>query len=115
MILQELFLSSATTVDEARWLEAQGVDAIIVQGIAAKGHRGSFLSSDASLQLGTLALVPQVVDAPGGPGHRRRGHRRRERCRGGQGARRGRRAGRDCLPPVSRGEYERRAWRGAQE
>jgi nitronate monooxygenase len=56
-------LSSATTVDEARWLEAQGVDAVIVQGIEAGGHRGSFLSADMTLQLGTLALVPQVVDA----------------------------------------------------
>jgi nitronate monooxygenase len=56
-------LSSATTVDEARWLEAQGVDAVIVQGIEAGGHRGSFLSPNMSLQLGTLALVPQVVDA----------------------------------------------------
>src|SRR5688572_6804214 len=36
-------VSSATTVDEARWLEARGVDAIIAQGIEAGGHRGSFL------------------------------------------------------------------------
>jgi nitronate monooxygenase len=56
-------LSSATTVDEARWLEAQGVDAVIAQGIEAGGHRGSFLSNDLSLQLGTVALVPQVADA----------------------------------------------------
>jgi nitronate monooxygenase len=56
-------LSSATTVDEARWLEAQGVDAVVVQGIEAGGHRGSFLSNDLSLQLGTFALVPQVADA----------------------------------------------------
>jgi nitronate monooxygenase len=56
-------LSSATTVDEARWLEARGVDAIIAQGLEAGGHRGSFLSNDVSAQLGTLALVPQIVDA----------------------------------------------------
>jgi nitronate monooxygenase len=56
-------LSSATTVDEARWLEAHGADAIIAQGIEAGGHRGSFLSEDLSLQLGTFALVPQIVDA----------------------------------------------------
>lgn len=56
-------LSSATTVDEARWLEAQGVDAVIAQGIEAGGHRGSFLSEDLSLQPGTFALVPQIVDA----------------------------------------------------
>jgi nitronate monooxygenase len=56
-------LSSATTVDEARWLEARGVDAIIAQGIEAGGHRGMFLSADVATQLGTLALVPQIVDA----------------------------------------------------
>jgi nitronate monooxygenase len=56
-------LSSATTVDEARWLEAHGVDAVIAQGIEAGGHRGSFLSEDLSEQLGTFALVPQIVDA----------------------------------------------------
>jgi len=56
-------LSSATTVDEARWLEARGVDAIIAQGIEAGGHRGMFLSTDPSTQLGTLALVPQIADA----------------------------------------------------
>jgi len=56
-------LSSATTVDEARWLEAHEVDAIIAQGIEAGGHRGSFLSEDLTLQLGTFALVPQIVDA----------------------------------------------------
>lgn len=56
-------VSSATTVAEARWLEAHGVDAIIAQGLEAGGHRGMFLSSDLNTQLGTLALLPQVVDA----------------------------------------------------
>jgi nitronate monooxygenase len=56
-------LSSATTVDEARWLEARGVDAIVAQGIEAGGHRGMFLSDDLTTQVGTLALVPQVVQA----------------------------------------------------
>jgi len=56
-------LSSATTVAEARWLEARGVDAIIAQGAEAGGHRGIFLSDDISTQAGTFALVPQVVDA----------------------------------------------------
>jgi nitronate monooxygenase len=55
-------LSSATTVDEARWLEARGVDAIIAQGIEAGGHRGMFLTADLSTQLGTMALVPQIAD-----------------------------------------------------
>jgi nitronate monooxygenase len=56
-------LSSATTVDEARWLEAHGVDAIIAQGLEAGGHRGMFLSENLDTQVGTLALVPQIVDA----------------------------------------------------
>jgi len=56
-------LSSATTVDEARWLEARGVDAIIAQGSEAGGHRGMFLSDDVATQIGTLALVPQIARA----------------------------------------------------
>jgi nitronate monooxygenase len=55
--------SSATTVAEARWLEDQGADAVIAQGIEAGGHRGMFLTTEPTSQLGTLALVPQVVDA----------------------------------------------------
>lgn len=56
-------LSSATTVREARWLEAHGADAIIAQGAEAGGHRGMFLTDRASEQPGTFALVPQVADA----------------------------------------------------
>ncbi|WP_034292014.1 nitronate monooxygenase family protein [Herbaspirillum sp. RV1423] len=56
-------LSSATTVAEARWLEEQGVDAIIAQGLEAGGHRGFFLSHDLTTQLGTFALLPQIVRA----------------------------------------------------
>ncbi len=56
-------LSSATTVEEARWLEARGVDAIIAQGLEAGGHRGSFLSDALHLQAGTFALLPQIVRA----------------------------------------------------
>ena len=54
-------LSSATTIEEARWLEAQGVDAIIAQRLEAGGHRGIFLSEDLSTQVGTFALLPQMV------------------------------------------------------
>lgn len=54
-------LSSATTINEARWLEARGVDAIIAQGFEAGGHRGTFLSDDLSEQVGTFALLPQIV------------------------------------------------------
>ena len=56
-------LSSATTVEEALWLEAHGVDAIVAQGLEAGGHRGMFLSEDLTTQLGSLALVPQIVQA----------------------------------------------------
>ena len=56
-------LSSATTVDEARWLEAHGADAVIAQGLEAGGHRGIFLSEDLTTQVGTMALLPQIVNA----------------------------------------------------
>lgn len=56
-------LSSATTVEEARWLESRGVDAIIAQGAEAGGHRGMFLSDDLTTQMGTFALLPQIVGA----------------------------------------------------
>jgi nitronate monooxygenase len=56
-------ISSATTVDEARWLERHGVDAIVAQGLEAGGHRGMFLTGDLTTQVGTMALVPQVVKA----------------------------------------------------
>lgn len=46
----------ATTVEEARWLEARGVDAIIAQGVEAAGHRGMFLSDDFEGQPGLFAL-----------------------------------------------------------
>ncbi len=58
-----LVLSSATTVAEARWLEDRGCDAVIAQGCEAGGHRGMFLTDDIAAQPGTIALVPQVVDA----------------------------------------------------
>ena len=112
-------LSSATTVDEARWLEAHGVDAVIAQGLEAGGHRGMFLTDDLSTQVGTLALVPQIVQRREGAGDCRRRHRRRERRGGGAGARRRGRAGRHRVsvrvrkrPRVavaSRGAEERRA------
>jgi nitronate monooxygenase len=58
-----IVLSSATTVAEARWLEAEGADAVIAQGYEAGGHRGTFRSAFGSAQVGTMALVPQIVDA----------------------------------------------------
>lgn len=56
-------LSSATTVEEARWLAARGVDAIIAQGWESGGHRGVFLDLDHDAQVGLFALLPQMVDA----------------------------------------------------
>ena len=56
-------MSSATTVAEARWLESRGVDAVIAQGLEAGGHRGMFLSDDPKTQVGTFALLPQIVAA----------------------------------------------------
>jgi len=54
-------LCSATTLAEARWLEDRGIDAIIAQGVEAGGHRGMFLSTDLSEQVGTFSLLPQIV------------------------------------------------------
>jgi nitronate monooxygenase len=56
-------IASATTVSEARWLEARGCNAIIAMGVEAGGHRGNFLSHEMARQVGTFALVPQVADA----------------------------------------------------
>lgn len=56
-------ISSATIVREAQWLEDNGADAIIAQGAEAGGHRGMFLTDSIATQVGTFALVPQVVDA----------------------------------------------------
>lgn len=59
-----LFLmGTATTVEEARLLEKAGVDAVVAQGGEAGGHRGTFAGSFEAGLIGTMALVPQVVDA----------------------------------------------------
>jgi nitronate monooxygenase len=58
-----IILSSATTVDEARWLAERGVDGVIAQGFEAGGHTGRFLGSDPAEAMGLFALLPQVVDA----------------------------------------------------
>ena len=56
-------ICSATTVDEAKTLEARGVNAVIAQGTEAGGHRGTFSGVDVSMQPGLFSLLPQVVDA----------------------------------------------------
>jgi nitronate monooxygenase len=63
-----IVLGSATTVAEARLLEAGGADAIIAQGVEAGGHRGVFSAEGFSPgtgagTVGTMALVPQIADA----------------------------------------------------
>ncbi len=61
-----LVVASATSVDEARWLEEHGVDAVIAQGSEAGGHRGSFLGDPRAAvpyQIGTMALVPAIARA----------------------------------------------------
>jgi len=60
-------LGTATTVDEARALVAAGVDGIFAQGSEAGAHRGTFLAPVEDSLVGTLALVPQIVDATGFP------------------------------------------------
>lgn len=56
-------IASATTLEEALWLQERGVDAVIAQGLEAGGHRGIFLTQDLSTQVGVFALVPQLVHA----------------------------------------------------
>jgi nitronate monooxygenase len=59
-------VGNATTVEEARWLEERGADAIIAQGFEAGGHTGRFLEPG-SEAIGLFALVPRIVDAVGMP------------------------------------------------
>jgi len=56
-----IVLSSATTLDEALWLQSKGADAIIAQGFEAGGHRGMFLTDDIATQVGTFALTPLIA------------------------------------------------------
>ncbi|HUU73605.1 MAG TPA: nitronate monooxygenase [Burkholderiales bacterium] len=56
-------LCSATTVEEAKLLEQAGVDVVIAQGGEAGGHRGTFSVDYERALIGTMALVPQIVDA----------------------------------------------------
>jgi nitronate monooxygenase len=58
-----LLVGTATTVDEAIALQAGGVDAIVATGLEAAGHRVSFLRSAEASLVGSISLIPQVVDA----------------------------------------------------
>ncbi len=55
-------IGTATTVEEAEHLDAAGVNAIVAQGYEAGGHRGTFINPASTSLIGTIALVPQVVD-----------------------------------------------------
>ena len=107
-------LSSATTVEEALYLQAGGVDAVIAQGLEAGGHRGMFLGEDMSTQLGTFALLRRCRRRGGCSGDCGRRHRRRagwpRRWRSGRPG-----AGRQHLPAVPRGGHQHGAPRLAQE
>jgi nitronate monooxygenase len=58
-------MATGTTVAECRQVVDEGADAVCAQGFEAGGHRGLFLAEDTYIdnQVGTMALVPQVVDA----------------------------------------------------
>ncbi|MBJ6762399.1 nitronate monooxygenase [Myxococcaceae bacterium JPH2] len=58
-----LLAGTATNVEEGRLLEAAGVDLIVAQGAEAGGHRGTFSGPFEGGVIGTMALVPQLVDA----------------------------------------------------
>lgn len=61
--LGALVMSSATTVQEALWLQENGADVVIAQGLEAGGHRGHFLQADPGQQADTFDLLPRVVAA----------------------------------------------------
>ncbi len=73
-------LSSATTVDEARWLEANGADVIIAQGYEAGGHRGTFLGGNVSRADGHVRPAPADRECGTRAG---RGGRRNRGCSNG--------------------------------
>lgn len=58
-----LVAGTATTVEEAVTLEHSGVDVVVAQGSEAGGHRGTFAGPFERALIGTMALVPQIVDA----------------------------------------------------
>ena len=96
-------ICSATTRREALCLAERGVDAIIAQGAEAGGHRGMFLETDVATQIGTFALVQQIVEAVKVPVIAAGGIGDAQQHRRGLRARRGRRADRHGLSPLPRG------------
>ena len=100
-------MGTATTVEEARQLEQAGVDAVIAQGSEAGAHRGTFAVPAEEALVGTVALVPQVVDAVEGSSDCFRRHHGRTRPGGGIGAGRQRGADGNGISGLQRGGDER--------
>ncbi|MEK3980991.1 nitronate monooxygenase [Psychrobacillus sp. FSL K6-2836] len=55
-------IGTATTVAEAISIEKLGMDAVVVQGSEAGGHRGNFISNHEESLVGLMSLIPQVAD-----------------------------------------------------
>ena len=106
-------ICSATTRREALWLAERGVDAVIAQGAEAGGHRGMFLETDIATQIGTFALVQQIVEAVDVPVIAAGRHQRCEQHRRRIRSRRCRRADRHRLSLLPRGHHLGSAQAGA--
>ena len=107
-------ICSATTRREALWLAERGVDAIIAQGAEAGGHRGMFIETEVATQIGTFALVQQIVEAVKLPVIAAGGIGDAKRYRRGVCSRRCRRADRHRLSALPRGHHLGLAQAGAR-
>jgi nitronate monooxygenase len=58
-------MAMVTTVEHARTVERAGVDMVVAQGAEAGGHRSTWIKPPTveAVSIGTLTLVPQIVDA----------------------------------------------------
>lgn len=57
-----IVIGTATTVEEAIAVEQLGLDVVVVQGMEAGGHRGTFLKTVSESKIGLMSLIPQVAD-----------------------------------------------------
>ncbi|MGJ7913275.1 NAD(P)H-dependent flavin oxidoreductase [Neobacillus sp. LXY-1] len=57
-----ILIGTATTVNEAILNEEAGMDAVVMQGMEAGGHRGTFLIEDQNSLIGLMSLIPQAAD-----------------------------------------------------
>ncbi|MBS4205046.1 NAD(P)H-dependent flavin oxidoreductase [Lederbergia citrea] len=58
-----ILIGTATTVREAVENEKIGMNAVVVQGSEAGGHRGNFINDYKESLVGLMSLIPQVVDS----------------------------------------------------